>query len=111
MTSIQEQMKERMNSRPDEYTIAWWQRQMGEVTKGYRGATHFMQIMSNENADLHAALKELKEFATNTALDLSKIEAKVGELQAEMTKLQEALKKAREAYGALKKGTNADNTS
>jgi uncharacterized protein YlxW (UPF0749 family) len=75
--------RERMKSRPDEYTIAWWEKKLDEVTRGYLGACHAMNLTL-------AICRELREKDQQRAEEFQKVlaalkdaQAKVGELQGE----------------------------
>jgi predicted RNase H-like nuclease (RuvC/YqgF family) len=78
--SLAADLQVRLDLRPDQYTLAWWERRFEEVTKGYRGATHSINIAVAEIAKLTE---------TNEALERELAEAKVtiGSLQAALTEL------------------------
>lgn len=79
--SISEEFKQRMDQKPDQYTLAWWREQFAEVTKGYRGATHAINRAMAEYADNCNAIRELKQKNTFLERELESERAKIGELQ------------------------------
>ena len=42
--SLTEELKHRMDSRPDKYTLAWSEKRFGELTQAYRGACHSLTL-------------------------------------------------------------------
>lgn len=99
MPTISEQMKERMDSRPDEHTLAWWQEQFTEVAKGYRGLTHAVNLVLVEEEDRNAKVEELRKLVEAQAKEIQEAKAAIGKLQAEILKYRET---ARKAYSDLK---------
>jgi hypothetical protein len=81
--NLEELQKERLASKPDEWTLSWWNRLFDEVLKAYRGACHAINLAvvntreSLERVDLcEKRMKEMEE-------DNQALMAKIGELQAE----------------------------
>lgn len=103
MPTLKELMQERMDSRPDKHTLAWWQDQFEQVAKGYRGLTHACNRVLADNEDQFKNIQTLVKAVTRIDLDLQEANAKIGQLQAELTELKETMDKAREAYAELNK--------
>lgn len=87
--------QQRMASRPDTWTLAWWRQQMGEVVQGYRGATHAINRAIAELEDL-AVLRERCERLEQEA---AKDRAKIGELQERVERMAEYLNHQRGKEG------------
>lgn len=102
MTTLQEQIESRMDSRPDKHTLAWWHEQFTEVAKGYRGLTHAVNLALAEIEDRDASVKKLQANSVVHLALIEQAEAKIGKLQGEVTQLAEAMEKARGAYAELK---------
>lgn len=103
MTTMKEQMQERMDQRPDAQTLAWWDSMLSEVASGYRGLTHAVNLVLAEIEDRDTAVKALRERVEVQADMLHRANVEIGKLQAEVTLLQESMEKAREAFAELKK--------
>lgn len=101
--TIQEEMKARMESRPDKHTLAWWDDQFETVAKGYRGLTHAVNCVLAEVEDRDSQVKKLAALVESWTEELDAAKAAIGKLQAEVTTLKETVGKAREAYAELKK--------
>lgn len=106
MTTIEQRMKERAESRPDEYTNAWWRRQFEEVATGYRGINHACNCVLAVQEDLQSEVKELRKLVEKQEAKLTLAQSAIGQLQDEMSGLKESYKKAREAYKALKENSD-----
>lgn len=103
MTTLKEQMQERMDSRPDKHTLAWWNEQFTEVAKGYRGLTHAVNLVLHEIEDRDRTLKAMQTRADLQGEILEESLAAIGKLQAEVAELAETIEKARDAYSDLRK--------
>lgn len=95
MTTLREQIQERMDSRPDKHTLAWWDEQFANQAKATRGAAHAVNLALAEIEDQSEVVK-----AQGKAL--REAQSAIGKLQAEVVHLKELLEKAREAYTDLK---------
>ncbi len=90
MTSLSEELK---NRKPDVHTLAWFQSQIDEVKKGYRGATHAMNKVLAENEDISRWNAEILARLEVQAEEIKGDRAKIGELQARVEKMAEFLNK------------------
>jgi chromosome segregation ATPase len=105
MTTLQEQMKQRMAERPDATTLAWIDDRFEQVNKGYRGLTHACNVLIAEVEDHTDFVKSLQGQVNSLAEGLHEAQAAIGLLQAEVVELQGLMQKAREAYAAMRKET------
>ena len=97
--TISEQMKERMDSRPDTHTLAWWNEQFTEVAKGYRGLTHAVNLVLVEEEELNAKMEGLRKLVETQAKKLQEAESAIGRMQVELAEFRE---KSRKAYSELR---------
>ncbi len=95
MASISEELKKRMDERPDVYTLQWWQSQLDEVKKGYSGACHAMNKVSAENEDISKLNAELQSRLEAQNEDRKADRAKIGELQSRVDRMADFLGKMR----------------
>ena len=103
MESLAEEFRKREAVKPDKWTMAWWRDQFAKQAKATRGATHAMHLALAEMEDRGAETKELRKQVEDESEELTDAIAKIGKLQAEVVKLQEAMGKSREVYSELKK--------
>lgn len=96
MKSMAEEFKKREDMKPDQWTLAWWRNQFEEVAKGYRGATHAMNLVLARLEDRDAEVKELQTQLRYYAEGFHEVKVAIG-------KLEESMEKSREAYSELKK--------
>ena len=96
MTTIQEQMEERLASRPDKETLAYLDSRFDECVDGYRGLTHACNRLLAQMADQDAAVKKLEVLVKAQAQDIHAASVAIG-------KLQDSVQKARDAYAELRK--------
>lgn len=89
MESLSGELKKRMDQRPDQWTLSWWNERFQEVLKAYRGLAHANACVLAENEDLAKKVEALVEFAKAAEAD----RAKIGELQARVERMAEFLNK------------------
>jgi hypothetical protein len=95
--NLSDELQKRLDQKPDQWTLAWWEERFQEVLKGYRGATHGINRSLAEYEDACKAIGELRQSVTKT---LEKIledqqadRAKIGELQVRIDRMAEFLTK------------------
>jgi hypothetical protein len=93
MTDISSEFRERLASKPDQWTLAWWEERFQEVLKGYRGATHGINRSLAEYEDACKAIGELRQSVTAILEDQEADRAKIGELQGRIDRIAEFLNK------------------
>jgi hypothetical protein len=93
MTNLTEELKQRLDSRPDQWTLAWWNEQFQEVLKGYRGANHGINRALADYEEAYKEIKELRELVQSLARHREDDRAKLGELQETVEKMREWAKK------------------
>ena len=109
MTTMNEQMQDRMQERPDAATLAWWREQFFDQAKATRGAIHAMNRTHAEIEDQNATVARMGEYLEKLTKRVADAEATIGKLQAEVTLLKESMEKAREAYSELRKQIAANS--
>jgi len=99
MPTIADQMQERMDSRPDKNTLAWWESQFTEVAKGYRGLTHAANLLLAEIEDRDDVVNKMHLRLEDQVKELQEAKAAIGKLQAEFVEFCE---NSRKAYAELR---------
>lgn len=110
---ISEELQKRLNQKPDQWTLAWWEERFQEVLKGYRGATHGINRSLAEYEDACKAIGELRSAVTQLQQDREADRAKIGELQARVERHAEfltTLKTERKNSEANKEQKNGEAT-
>jgi phage-related tail protein len=92
MTDLSSELRERLAAKPDQFTLAWWEERFQEVLKGYRGATHGINLALSECEDVHKEIKDLQAQIKLWEQD----RAKIGELQARVERMAEFLTKLKQ---------------
>ena len=95
---LSEEIKKRMDTKVDQWTLAWWNEKFSEVLKGYRGASHAANCAIAEFSDAHKAIEELRQRCKSLEEGRYEDRAKIGELQARVERMAEFL-------NTLKQGT------
>lgn len=93
MTDLSSEFRERLASKPDQWTLAWWEERFQEVLKGYRGATHGINRSLAEYEDASKAIGELRQAVTAILDGQQADRAKIGELQGRVDRIAEFLNK------------------
>ena len=96
MTDLSSEFRERLASKPDQWTLAWWEDRFQEVLKGYRGATHGINRSLAEHEDACKAIVELRQAVTAILSGQEADRAKIGELQTRVDRMAEFLTKLKE---------------
>ena len=103
MTTYSEEFQKRMNDMSDKHTIAWWNEQLQEIKKGYRGATHAINRCHDDYKGNQEEIVELRDRIEGLAEDRDAANAKIGELQAEIVALKQWQERAGEFLNELRK--------
>lgn len=91
-----DELQKRLDQKPDQWTLAWWNQQFQECLKGYRGATHAVNRSLAEMEDAQAAITALKAQIAVLEADREADRAKLGELQARVDRMAEFLTKVKQ---------------
>lgn len=87
--SLSEMYKKMLESRPDNYTCAWWKSLVDELNQAYRGLSHTLNLVVATVQEFGGKLtgfeKRVEKVETENALLLQM----VGKLQSELTELQD----------------------
>jgi peptidoglycan hydrolase CwlO-like protein len=102
MSSMNEEMRQRMAERPDRQTLAWWDDRFNEQAKATRGVNHAVHLVLAEVEDQTALVKKLEAQLKAVAEVVREAQAAIGRLQAEVTELQVSMQKAREVFAQMK---------
>ena len=98
MTSLTDELKKRLDQKPDQWTLAWWEDRFREVLKGYRGATHAVNRSLAEYEDACKAIEELRGQVKLLEADREADRAKIGELLARVDRMAEFLTKLKQGF-------------
>ena len=112
-----EKFLEREQSKPDQWTLAWWRQQWDEVRRGYAGSNHAINLCHAEYAESWTAIEELRkrheaQVRANEELAavigqlrgrVSALETTIEGLETTIKGLETTIEKCREAYAALRK--------
>lgn len=82
-----DEFQKRQDSKPDTWTLAWWEKQFAEVLKAYRGATHAMNIANANYESLMKAIEECRTWLASMDEAAKADRAKIGELQARVERM------------------------
>lgn len=107
--SLQEELKEKLENKPDPWTIRWikmhfdeWTSKFSEVIKAYRGVCHTINIMTADIRDLISRSRKQDERIEDIHSETAMTSARMGEVFAENTILREevaVLRSRNEAMG------------
>lgn len=86
--SLASQLKESIDSRPDKYTLAWWESRFEEHLKAYYGATHLINLSVANTRENAARLDTFQEMLAVFRTDLDAAIVNLGALLAENTTLR-----------------------
>lgn len=100
--SFTEQFQEVADTKPDKFTLAWWQSQWEEVQKGYRGASHGINSCRADYADCQEAIKRMQQQCEALEKQRDETAAEIGRLQAKVMDVEASIEKARMAYAELR---------
>ena len=81
---------------PDKYTEAWRNKVLREIGDGYKGMKHLQNIAATQLLDVSERLETLETKHADWEREREELRAKIGEVT-------EALDKAREEFGKLRK--------
>ncbi len=104
--SLAAQLKESIDSRPDKYTLAWWESRFEEQLKAYHGANHSINLAVANTRENAARLATVQEMLAVFRTELDAAAATIGSLQAENTTLRDdiaAIKKRMDDMSAWAK--------
>lgn len=83
-----DEFEKRKDDRPDQFTLAWWRKQLDELRRGYRGATHSVNLAHDNHAQTLAEIRGLSERCDTLEKELQEANSRVGELQAELSEVR-----------------------
>lgn len=83
--TLSEELHDRMNSRPDQFTLAWWKQQFDEVRQQLSGATQTINTAVANERDFWRELKAQRAVNERLRAELEETKAEVGKLQSELT--------------------------
>lgn len=108
--SLQEELKERLENKPDPWTIRWikqqfdeWAAKFSEVIRAYRGVCHTINIMTSDIRDLIAGRRKQDERIDDIQSETAMTSAHMGEVMAEITMLREEVVGLRSRNDAMGK--------
>lgn len=89
--SMSEELKERLENKPDPWTIRWikqqfeeWSAKFSEVIRAYRGVCHTINIMTSDIRDLIAGRRKQDERIDTIQSESEMTSAYTGRLNAEL---------------------------
>ena len=94
----------RAKDTPDQYTLAWWNKQFSEVLTGYRGASHAINRSIAECESLVASIAALRAKIAALERERDEDRAKIGELNARIVRIAEFLNASKAKNGASDAG-------
>ena len=94
----------RAKDTPDQYTLAWWNKQFSEVLTGYRGASHAINRSIAECESLGDSLAALRNKIAALERERDEDRAKLGELTARIVRIAEFLNASKTKNGATDAG-------
>ena len=78
-----------MDSTPDRQTLAWFNKQMGDLHTANRGARHKNDLLAADNADLMEDIEAIKATCETLHAKVDSDAAAIGELKARVDKMAE----------------------
>ena len=85
----------RASSTPDPYTLAWFKKQLAEITTGYRGATHGINRANALYDDFVSETAAMRKRCENLEREREVDRARIGELAARVERMAEHLNRQR----------------
>lgn len=108
--SLQEELKERLENKPDPWTIRWIKQQFEELAakftegiKAYRGLCHTVNIMTSDIRDLITRSRKQDARIDDVQSETAMTSARMGEVLAENTILREDYAALRSRYESMGK--------
>ena len=102
---LSESFREMDDSKPDRFTMAWWKKQLEEIKRGYRGATHGINCCIAGYAtcqdDFEKLREELRERCAAMEKQREAADAEIAQLRSKGAKMEASLGKARLVYAEL----------
>lgn len=86
--TLSEELRDRMDLRPDQFTLAWWKQQFDELRQVLAGATHTINMAVANERDFWKELKTQRQVNERLRKELEETKAEVGKLQSELTGLR-----------------------
>ena len=93
--SLSEQLKERLNTRPDPNTMAWLRKQYVECHDAYRSVSHVAALAHANSLKVIDRLAALEADRVKTSAEIESLRAMIGELKETIDKSREAWRKLR----------------
>ncbi len=91
--SLTEELKHRMDSRPDKYTLAWWEKRFDELIQAYRGACHSINLAVANTRDNETKLAKFGERIEQLERENINLKADMGELRSIIESHSERIEK------------------
>lgn len=104
--ALRERTADRMNTKPDKYTLAWWDKRFEEISQAYRGATHSINLSVANTRDHEARLIKFQERVDELVHENLDLKAAMGSLQAELVTVTARLDKFA-AWAQKRQGSEA----
>ena len=90
--SLSEQLKDRLNTRPDPNTMAWLRKQYVECNEAYRSVSHVAALAHANSLKLTDRLAALEADRVKTSAEIESLRALIGELTARIDKASDVVK-------------------
>lgn len=91
--SLTEELKHRMDSRPDKYTLAWWEKRFDELIKAYHGACHSINLSVANGRDTDTRQRKSDERIEQLERENMNLKADIGEMLSEIAAMKERIEK------------------
>ncbi len=91
--SLTEELKHRMDSRPDKYTLAWWEKRFDELIQAYRGACHSINLAVANTRDNETKLAKFGERIEQLERENINLKADIGEMLSEIAAMKNRIER------------------
>ena len=93
--SLSEQLRERLNTRPDPNTMAWLRKQYVECHEAYRSVSHVAALAHGNSLRVIDRISALEAAMGQKDTEIMALRALIGELTARIDKASDVVKKLR----------------
>ena len=93
--SLSEQLKDRLNTRPDPQTTAWLRKQYTECWDAYRSVSHVAAMAHGNSLRVIDRVTSLEFAMSQKDSEITELRALIGELTARLDKASDVVKKLR----------------
>ena len=90
--SLSEQLKDRLNTRPDPNTMAWLRKQYTECHDAYRSVSHVAALAHTNSLKLTDRLTSLEHAISQKDSEITELRALIGELTARIDKASDVVR-------------------